>query len=203
MLRIFDENRLPIGVATREQVHKLGLWHETFHCLFIGKEKFEDYLYFQLRSPVKKDYPNLLDITAAGHILAHETIDDGVREVKEEIGIDVSTKDLVSLGVIDYYVTKADFIDQELANVFLYEYDKSTFDDFTLQAEEVSGIFKVEFTSFEKLWLGMLAEVTIEGFELDTNGEKVRTNRIVNKSSFVPHEDSYYESILKSIKQYR
>lgn len=203
MLRIFDENRLPIGVATRDQVHKLGLWHETFHCWFIGKDSGENYLYFQLRSPVKKDYPNLLDITAAGHILAHETIDDGVREVKEEIGIDVSAKDLVSLGVIDYCVTTADFIDQELANVFLYEYDKNTFDDFTLQAEEVSGIFKVEITSFEKLLLGMLAEVTIEGFELDMNGEKVWTNRIVNKNSFVPHENSYYGSILKSIKQHR
>jgi len=79
-LKIFDEYRNQIGIATREDVHRLGYWHEAFHCWFISKEKGTDYLYLQLRSNTKKDYPNLLDITAAGHLLANETVQDGVRD---------------------------------------------------------------------------------------------------------------------------
>jgi isopentenyldiphosphate isomerase len=100
LIKRFDEHGNQAGVATREEIHKMGYWHETFHCWFIGREEGIDYIYFQIRSGTKKDYSNLLDITAAGHLLAHETIYDGIREVKEEIGIDVSFNELVPLGVI-------------------------------------------------------------------------------------------------------
>ncbi|MFC0271472.1 hypothetical protein ACFFIX_08395 [Metabacillus herbersteinensis] len=89
----------------------MGHWHEAFHCWFIGKEGGIDYVYLQICSNEKKDYPNLLDITAAGHLLSHETIYDGVREVKEELGINVTYAELVPIGVIKYCVTKENFID--------------------------------------------------------------------------------------------
>ncbi|MFS0765523.1 NUDIX hydrolase [Peribacillus phoenicis] len=98
-----------------------------------------DFLYLQHRCAIKKDYPNLLDITAAGHLLAYETVYDGVREIKEEIDIDAAFDELVPLVIIQYYQTKEDFIDKELPNVFLYETAHS-FDDFTLQPEEVSRL---------------------------------------------------------------
>lgn len=65
-LRIFDEDRNEIGIASRGEVHRLGYWHETFHCWFVTKYDDTDYIYSQLRSAHKRDYPNLLDITAAG-----------------------------------------------------------------------------------------------------------------------------------------
>ena len=68
----------------REEIHRLGYWHETFHCWFVKKVHNEWMIYFQLRSKEKADYPLLLDITAAGHLLAGETINDGIREIDEE-----------------------------------------------------------------------------------------------------------------------
>ena len=79
LLRIFDSNRNAIGTAPRHEVHRFGYWHETFHCWFICREEGIDYIYLQIRSESKKDYPGLLDITAAGHLLATETVHDGVR----------------------------------------------------------------------------------------------------------------------------
>ncbi|WP_310793579.1 NUDIX hydrolase [Salipaludibacillus neizhouensis] len=101
-LKIFDDNRNQIGIASRSDVHRVGYWHEVFHCWFVCNIQGTDYIYLQLRSNKKKDYPNLLDITAAGHLLADETVKDGVREIKEEIGIDVAFEELKQLGVIDY-----------------------------------------------------------------------------------------------------
>ncbi|WP_313898466.1 NUDIX domain-containing protein [Lederbergia sp. NSJ-179] len=142
-LKIFDEDREQIGVATREEVHRIGYWHEVFHCWFISNEMGIDYIYLQLRSETKKEYPNLLDITVAGHLLENETVQGGVREIEEEVGIDISFQELEPLGVMEYCLIKDNFIDKELANVFLYRCD-SSFDDFTLQEEEVAGIVKVE-----------------------------------------------------------
>ncbi|GGH73626.1 isopentenyldiphosphate isomerase [Pullulanibacillus pueri] len=200
-LTIFDEHRTPIGEATREDVHKLGYWHEVFQCWFVSEEEGEPYIYLQKRSWRKKDYPNLFDITAAGHLLAGETVSDGVREIKEEIGIDVQIESLIPLGVIATTATKGTFIDKEIANVFLY---KSPFslDDFSLQAEEVSGMVKVEFSQFYALWLGELAEVHVEGFEIDEAGMKHSISRSVSKKGFVSNDSAYFTPVLNGIRRY-
>ncbi|MBE4907512.1 NUDIX domain-containing protein [Bacillus luteolus] len=200
LIKIFDEDRNPIGVATREEVHKNGYWHETFHCWLIQQEKDQLYVYLQLRSPVKKDYPTLLDITAAGHILSHETVEDGIREIKEEIGIDVNMEELISVGVIDYSVIKGEFIDKELAHVYLCK-GEFGFKDFTIQREEVSGIYRVTIDDFEQLWLGNLNEVPAIGFEESGLGERMSIDKSVTKADFVPHEKSYYEKVIRSIRK--
>jgi len=200
LLRIFDRNRNAIGTAPRHEVHKLGHWHETFHCWFIGREEGIDYIYLQIRSEFKKDYPGLLDITAAGHLLATETVHDGVREVKEELGIDVSFEQLASLGIIDYSVTTGELIDKELANVYVYNCTLS-FDDFALQTEEVSGVVRAKFKQFSELWLGELEEIQVEGFEINETGERGSFNKIVTKNNFVLHNQSYYEAIIQGINK--
>lgn len=200
MIKIFDENRKPIGTATREEVHKYGYWHETFHCWLIQQEKDQMYVYLQLRSPVKKDYLNLLDITAAGHILAHETVDDGIREVKEEIGININMENLVPVGVIDYTVVKGEFIDKELAHVYLYQ-GEFGFKDFSIQIEEVSGIYRVTLDEFEQLWLGNLDKVPAVGFEESGLGTRLSIEKTVTKADFVPHEKSYYEKVIRSLRK--
>ncbi|MFF2448317.1 NUDIX hydrolase [Neobacillus sp. NPDC058068] len=199
-VRVFDTNRNPIGVATREEVHRLGLWHESFHCWIVSREEEIDYLYLQLRCEMKKDHPNLFDITSAGHLLAHESALDGIREIKEELGIDVTFSDLIPLGIINYCVNHEDLIDNELAHTFLYKKNLS-FDEFTLQREEVSGIVKVKFADFTDLWIGKKQEIYMMGFEINQNGEKLTIDRMADKNQFVPHELSFYETIIQLISE--
>lgn len=198
-LRIFDENQNCIGTAAREEVHKMGYWHEVMHCWFITREENEDYIYLQLRSHLKKDYPSLFDITAAGHLLAHETIHDGVREIREELGIEVAFEALESLGVIDYCLKRDRFIDKELANVFVYICNNS-FEDFILQKEEVAGIVKVRFNDFAELWTGERDNVQAVGFEINKDGYKSFINRVVDRKEFVPHQVSYYRTVIQKMK---
>lgn len=201
LLKIFDDDKNQIGVASRKEVHKFGYWHETFHCWFVSNEEGIDYLYLQLRSDSKKDHPNLLDITAAGHLLADETVRDGIREIKEEIGIDVPFDDLISLGVLDYCVIQESFIDKELANVFLYR-SMNSFDEYTLQAEEVSGIVRAKFNDFSKLWLDEIETIEIKGFEINKDGDKTLIEKYVGRDKFVPHQISFYKTIIQSIKEH-
>ncbi|MEF2246795.1 NUDIX hydrolase [Paenibacillus sp. IITD108] len=198
---IFDHEMKPIGVAARSEVHKQGYWHETFQCWFVSREEDEHYIYLQIRSADKKDYPSLYDITAAGHLLSDETVEDGVREIKEEIGIDVKFDELKSLGIMKYAIENNKIIDREFAHVFLYQSNRS-FEDFTLQTEEVAGMLKAKLSDFSGLWRKNRANIEIEGYELNESGKKQFFRKIVSREHFVPHSEQYYMDVIEAIYRY-
>lgn len=200
VLNIYDDKRNHIGVAPRKEVHEKGYWHEAFHCWFIGVDEEKTWLYLQLRSRHKKDYPYLLDITAAGHLLSHETVRDGVREVHEEIGIDIAYEELIPLGTLDYCVQRANFIDKEIAHVFLFNYSNSM-EDFILQEDEVAGMVKVDFSEFASLWECNVEAISIEGFEIQDNADKIKINKTVGREMFVPHDHAFYRAVIARIRE--
>ncbi len=200
-LTVFDERGNRLGIASRSEVHTKGYWHETFHCWLAHHDegRKETYIYFQLRSDNKKDYRSLLDITAAGHILSTETMEDGVRELHEELGLYVPIESLESLGIIKGQLHQDGMIDRELTNVFLYS-KPVTYDDFHLQLEEVAGVFRSTIEDFKALIQQHKSEIKVEGFRINEVGEKEFTSEVVGFHHFVPHERSYLLEILKRIK---
>ncbi|ART76527.1 NUDIX hydrolase [Sutcliffiella horikoshii] len=197
-LKIFNKDRKYLGTASREEVHLKGHWHETFHCWIKAMIDGKEYLYFQLRSKDKKDYPGLLDITAAGHLLSHENVEDGIREVEEEIGIKVALEELSYLGVIPYEKELEGFIDREHANVFLLK-RYIPFESFTLQSAEVSGIFMVPLEDFYQLWFENKTYVVMEGIKEIADGERSKVTIRVDKKTFVPHSDTFYKETLAAL----
>ncbi|MGD7044671.1 NUDIX hydrolase [Jeotgalibacillus proteolyticus] len=141
-LSIFNEKEQKIGALPRNQVHANGAWHETFHCWFVRKSGNRIYLYFQLRSPEKKDFPSLLDVTAAGHLLASESVEDGVRELEEELGVKLPFTLLQPLGTVKEKLKNGLETDAEICRVFSFGITQEI--EFTLQASEVKGLFHVE-----------------------------------------------------------
>jgi isopentenyldiphosphate isomerase len=199
-LKIFDDKRNPIGTASREEVHRLGYWHEVFHCWVISSVAGMNCIYLQLRSETKEDYPSLFDITAAGHLLANETVRDGVREIKEEIGVSLNFEELIPLGIFNYCVVRENFIDKELANVFLYKTTKNV-DDFILQQDEVAGMVKADFKDFYELWFGQKEEIKVSGYKMNSQGERKILNEFIGKDRFVPHPLSFYQGLTRKIKE--
>lgn len=171
-LAILDEQMVYIGVRTREEVHAQGFWHETFHCWFLHEEEGKKYLLFQLRSARKKEYPSLLDVTAAGHLLAGETPMDGLREVEEELGITLAFEHLVKVGVLKEAQMENGLIDREMCHVYLYRCNLNL-DDFVLQEEEVSGLILVQLEQFERFERGECETVKGYGYRLGGNGEHI------------------------------
>lgn len=153
---------------TRETVHRLGLWQQTFHCWFYSFEEDELILYFQRRLAAKKDFPNLLDITAAGHLTTVETVFDGFREVQEELGIQLTEKEAKFLGVIPLEIQIGDFIDKEFTNVFIVESDLLR-QSFFLQEEEVADIYPIALKEMQKLYNGTVQKTVLTGI-IQKNG---------------------------------
>ena len=200
-LKIFDEFGNHIGEATRDEVHKNGFWHETFHCWLMSIENGIPMIYFQKRSQTKKDFPNLLDITAAGHLLSHETVSDGIREVHEELGIEVNIEEVLPLGIVKNSINLQNFHDHELSHVFLLKRNEP-FTKFNLQKEEVSGIVKANFNEYYDFAYGLSESIEVEGFEVNEQNEKITVRKTVNKEHFVIHENNYLFSVLELLKQH-
>ncbi|UOE92476.1 NUDIX domain-containing protein [Alkalihalobacillus sp. LMS39] len=199
-LKVLDENGKYVGEETRDKIHQMGFWHETFHCWVCSIENGQRYIYFQLRSHKKKDYPHLYDITAAGHLLADESIADGIREVKEEIGLVVGPSDLMSLGKVKNSIVTSSIIDNEISHVFLY-HSPHSFERFQLQENEVSGIVRTLFCDFAKLCNGELESIEVSGFAIQESGIKIELKENITFAQFVPHEHSYFATIIKRIEE--
>ena len=196
-ITVIDRNRNPLGVKSRSQIHKDGDWHETFQCWFIERIKDEMYIHLQLRSHTKKDFPSLYDITAAGHLLSGETPEDGVREIKEELGVDVSYEDLHYINAIENEISLSQFIDNEIALVYLYEIKKKLL--YKFMDQEVEGIIRVKLADFIKLVneeksITIYEQYSVDGFTL-VNGN-------IKLNNLVPHKKKYFESVIQGINQY-
>ncbi len=113
----YNENHQFIGRFEKKKGHELGLWHDVLGSLIINPSKNE--VFFQLKNHKHNnvnDY-DLLEITAGGHLRAGERLEDGIREVKEETGLQVSFEDMIPSGI-----RKCDMDNNMIIREFQYYY---------------------------------------------------------------------------------
>ena len=147
---ILDENGNKTGeTKLRTLVHRDGDWNKAVH-IWIVNDKNEVLL--QKRSPNKDSYPNMWDISSAGHLSAgDDSIPGAIREIKEELGVDISAEQLKLIGVRkkvgDY---TSNFINSEFNDVYLLRLSLDL-SKITLQEEEVSEVKYVPLDEFKNM----------------------------------------------------
>ncbi|WP_144028385.1 NUDIX hydrolase [Paenibacillus ferrarius] len=199
---IYDEKMNWLGVAPRSEVHAKGLWHQTFQCWIVTYERGEPELLLQLRHPEKDLFPNLLDISCAGHLAAGETTEEGARELEEELGLKVAFNQLLPCGMFaEEDLISEKLIDREFCHMFLYRCDQ-LLSAYTLQADEVSGIFAVSAAHLEQLIRHETNQLTARGYLLDTDGQKIEKNLPIGLMDMVPHPAAYFEFLFGKLREY-
>lgn len=160
MIDVMDENGVPSGRAKpRSSIHRDGDWHRTVH-VWLANGRGE--VLFQKRSMTKESFPGAWDVSAAGHIESGETsAAAAIKELREELGIDVPPGDLRLLFSVKSTLTRGNgsfrgsgsFIDNEISDVYVVwlDIDKN---DFHLQASEVSDVRFVEVARLARLAQG-------------------------------------------------
>lgn len=124
-------------VETREECHNKGLWHRAVYGFIFNKNG--DVL-LQKRSKNKKLWPNLWDVTAGGHVLTGEFgMQALIREVKEELGIDISEEEITYLVGSTSINEKRNIINKHFNECYLIKKDVDMA-NIKLQEEEVSEI---------------------------------------------------------------
>jgi isopentenyldiphosphate isomerase len=87
-----EENNLTGVQKMKSEAHRDGLWHRNSH-IWIYNSKGE--ILLQLRAKNKIFFPDVWDISVAGHVdLGEDPIVSGIREAKEEIGLEIKPENL-------------------------------------------------------------------------------------------------------------
>ena len=124
--------------AMKSEAHKNGWFHGTVHVwVFTADHK----IVLQKRALTKKVLPGLWDISAAGHIGAGESVISAAkREVLEELGLELSEKELLKIGTRVHQIAHPNGIqDNEIHHVFLAEL-KGDFHHLNAQKAEIDDI---------------------------------------------------------------
>ncbi len=106
----------------------------------------------QRRCATKDSNPNMLDISSAGHLSAgDDSLDGAIREVKEELNLDVNKEELQFIKTIkrsSKYTST--FINNEFADLYILRTNKSI-DNMKFQKDEISEIFFVPYKQFKEM----------------------------------------------------
>src|SRR5215470_2990778 len=194
LIDTYDENLEPKGTALKSVAHRTGLWHKSIHC-WIVRGVDEGSVLFQRRSATKDLFPNAFDISAAGHYQTGETIADGVREIVEELGLNVPFERLIRLGIrVDLALTTT-IKHHEFCETFLLREDRTP-DRYDIDPDEVTGLVEVSIPEGLALFSGKSNRATARGVEYIAQTERWRSyERVVGVAGFIPRIDPYYYKI--------
>lgn len=132
---------------TRDFVHRRGLWHRTVHVWILNSS---GELLVQRRSSFKESHPGLWDISAAGHCSSGDSSRGAaVREVKEELGLDLNPDQLEYLFSVPQQFRAGDFTDNEFCDVYLLRTDVPI-ESLDIDANEVSEVRFVRWRELEE-----------------------------------------------------
>ena len=192
---IYDEALNHIGVKPRAAVHRDGDWHQVFHCWVVGRDAEGEFVILQKRGPAQDAYPGKLDISAAGHLVAGETVRDGLRELHEELGLRVDFEDLIALGRRVGIAREHGLLDRQICHVFLYECSQ-LLPDYIYAATEIDGLLKLRLADGLRLLAGEVDCVTAEAHGL--GAEAI----IITRDDFIDSIDNYVYKALLVAKRY-
>lgn len=132
-----EDGKYTDRVETRDDCHKYGLWHKAVALFIINSQ---NQVLLQKRSQNKKLWPNLWDISAGGHVLAGEFgFEAIIREIKEELGIDIDKNDILFIGSAISTNIKSNIINNHFNEYYIVNKDVDI-SKLTLQKEEVSEV---------------------------------------------------------------
>ena len=147
---VVDDLGNPTGVTVdRERAHAEGIPHRTAHVWIVRRKNDKVQILLQKRCENKDSFPGCYDISSAGHIPAGVGyIDSAIRELKEELGVDIRPEALVYCGVknivFDSVFHDKEFHDKQISKVFMLWLDMEE-DEFSIQKEEIDEVRWMDF----------------------------------------------------------
>ena len=133
-------------------------------------------------------WPGRWDISAAGHIRPGE---DGLREIKEELGADVTPEELIDVGVLTVDQRCDGTINRERPRVYLWDSGRHL-ESFTFEDGEVTALTSLSLAQVQELLRGGTIHISYAD-------PLHRHDSTMNLTSIVPLSAQYWEHLIAAI----
>ena len=149
LIDVLNKKGEVIGVKSRKEIMKNGDLHRTVHIWIINE--FNEIL-LQKRNPKKDTYPNLWAISTAGHVITNETSKEAaIRELKEELNLNIKEEELEYLFTIE---RKQEFKDMKIHcfdDVYLLKYNLNI-EKTKLQKSELTDLIFINYKELQEIY---------------------------------------------------
>ena len=137
-LDVVDENGIPTGETVERSVaHREGFPHRTSHLWLVRRREDRIQVLLQKRAHDKDINPDCYDVSAAGHVSQGDEFRyTALKEVREELGLDIERSKLEFIGLKRAEYSRGDIRDNELVAVYICR-ESINIEDLTLQSSEV------------------------------------------------------------------
>jgi 8-oxo-dGTP pyrophosphatase MutT (NUDIX family) len=212
---LVDPEGRPLGrTKPRGLVHRDGDWHRSLHLWVILDvirdgvpqrelpgvvEPATPLVLFQRRSLQKDTQPGALDLAVAGHLGAGETVEDALREAREEIGLDVGPTEVTRLGVRRRAHERPGVRDREIQEVFV-TVARRALASFTPDADEVSALLTLPLPEAIRLATAQGEGARAQAEEMPTGSGVPRACTVT--STDLAQQDHYFAVALASIDRH-
>lgn len=146
MLDVLDEFGKKTGISkSKNEIYKNGDWFRSVHIWIINEQKE---VLLQKRSPNKSTFPNLWAVSVSGHVDAgEESMDTVIREIKEELSLDVNPEQCKYLFTIKRENIFKNCINRVFDDVYLL---KLNIDINTTKLQK-SELCEIKYFNYDKL----------------------------------------------------
>jgi 8-oxo-dGTP pyrophosphatase MutT (NUDIX family) len=186
LLDVVEPDGTWIGRRTRREVHEQGLWHQVFHCLIVRPDQ-PARVVLQQRHRNVRSFAGKLDLSATGHLSAGESPLDGLRELTEELGIEVDPARLVPLGTRLLVDDGGEGRNRERVHVYLLTDDRPL-ESFAPDPDDVEALVEVAAADLLAIVADPAAVVTATRWAPGSPAAEVE----VTGADLVPAVDGYW-----------
>lgn len=199
LVEVYDAQGNPLDeTKTLSQVHRDGDWHRTFHCWIINPDIDGGSVLLQRRGEWKQNWPGKVDTSAAGHYEAGEGLKDGgLRELREELGVEADVEDLIDAGTrIEVEEAEEGVKNYEFQDVRFLLSDNEL-DDFNVSYPEVGGLMYLPVSAGLRLLSGESDVETGHGYSFVSQDEEDQAEKQygdfeLTRDDFIPSIDRFY-----------
>jgi len=191
-LDVVSPTGTPLGTATREEIHRDGLWHPVFHCLVVRPGP-PARVVLQRRARTKATFPGRLDLSATGHLRAGERPVDGVRELEEELGLGDAAGRLEPVGIRLLADDGGEGRNRERVHLFFLADDRPL-DAFRPEVAEVAAVVEIEVDPLLDVLSG--AAATVKAVEWSPDRARGPEPVDVTVDDLVDPIDGYWSVVL-------